>query len=382
MKILYFYPENPLLKTQGNNARALSLLEYFKNKKIDVDFVGLDTDEFTSKEIEQLEKEKLVTKGYLLPRFIRKKNKLKYFFYFSLPNKIGAKIGTKIGLFDRTRLGHIDFFTTILKNNEYDIVLISYIYWAKLIKNKKDLKNAKLMIDTHDFMTSQFQLKKEFNLGDFFAKEIDILKSFDKILVISIEEKYLFSQFVNKPIELLTHVLPQKKQTERVDKYDLLYVASDNDHNIKGAKWFFSAVYPLFDQSFKIAVVGKICNYIEDFDNVEKILFVEDLDSVYQQTKVAICPMLSGTGLKIKVIEALSFGLPVVCNERGVDGLLNKTHNGCLIAYEENEFAKHIVQLLSDSDFYDKVSSEAISFFTENHTLEKNYKVLDKIFNS
>lgn len=147
MKILYFYPENPLHKTQGNNARALALLEYFKDRKIEVDFVGVATTVFTSEEIDNLKNEKLISNGYLLPIFIRKKNKLKYFFYQSLPNKITRKIG----LFDRTRIGHYDAFNAILKANEYDVVLISYVYWSKLVKNGLNLKNAKLMIDTHDF---------------------------------------------------------------------------------------------------------------------------------------------------------------------------------------------------------------------------------------
>lgn len=376
MKILYFYPENPLHKTQGNNARALALLEYFKNRNAAVDFVGVATNVFTTKEIELLEEQKLISKGYLLPIFIRKKNQIRYFFCFSLPNKIGRKIG----LYDRTRLGHVEAFNAILKENQYDVILISYIYWAKLIKNSVNLKNAKLMIDTHDFLTSQVQKKKEFQLGRFFEKEIEILNSFDKIIVISGEEKYLFSQFTDKEVVLATHALSQNSDSKTASNYDLIYVASDNEHNIRSAQWFFDAVYPLLPKSIKIAVIGKINNHIGEFSNVEKISFIEDLNSAYRQSKVAICPMLSGTGVKIKVIEALSFGIPVVCNERGVDGLLNKTNNGCLVSDDKNEFAAYINKLLTDDNFYDKISAEALSFFNNHHSLKANYKSLDNLF--
>lgn len=113
---------------------------------------------------------------------------------------------------------------------------------------------------------------------------------------------------------------------------------------------------------------------------MSKNSFVEDLNSVYQQSKIAICPMLSGTGVKIKVIEALSFGLPVVCNERGVDGLLNKTNNGCLVSNDPDEFANYIKKLLTDEDFYTKISTEATSFFNSYHSLDANYKLLDTVF--
>ncbi|PBJ12815.1 glycosyltransferase [Flavobacterium sp. ACN6] len=376
MKILYFYPENPLHKTQGNNARALALLEYFKNRNITVDFVGVATTEFTANEINKLKEEKLISNGYLLPIFIRKKNKMKYFFYQSLPNKFGRKIG----LFDRTRIGHTEAFNSILKENEYDVILVSYVYWAKLTRNSPNIKNAKLMIDTHDFLTSQLQGKKKFQLGRFFEKEIEILSLFNKILVISPEEKFLFSQFIKKETALATHALPQNYNSKTESKYDLIYVASDNEHNIKSANWFFNAVYPLLSKSIRIVVIGKICNYIDDFTNVEKINFIEDLNSVYSKSKIAICPMLSGTGVKIKVIEALSFGIPVVCNERGVDGLVNKTNNGCLVSDDANEFANDVHKLLTDEDFYIKISSEAASFFNNHHSLKANYKILDKIF--
>jgi glycosyltransferase involved in cell wall biosynthesis len=376
MRVLYFYPENPLLKTQGNNARALALLDYFKNRNIEVDFVGVTTELFTEKEINRLKEEKLISNGYLLPIFIRKKNKLKYFFYQSLPNRITRNIS----LFDRTRIGHYEAFSAVLKANEYDIVLISYIYWSKLVKNNPNTKNAKLIIDTHDFLTSQFKEKKKFQLGRFFQKEIEILSAFDKILVISQEEKYLFSQFVDKEIALATHNLAQKNHLKTENQYDIVYVASENEHNIKSANWFFENIYPLLSKSLKIAVIGKICKFIDDYPNVEKISFIENLDDAYCQSKIAICPMLSGTGIKIKVIEALSFGLPVVCNERGVDGLVNKSNNGCLVSNDPSQFADYINKLLTDSDFYHKISIEASSYFNTHHSLDSTYSMLDKIF--
>jgi len=58
---------------------------------------------------------------------------------------------------------------------------------------------------------------------------------------------------------------------------------------------------------------------------------VANLVEFYQNVSIVICPMFSGTGVKIKVLEALSYGIPVVTNQRGVDGLLNKSANGCLV---------------------------------------------------
>lgn len=377
MKILYFYPENPLKKTQGNNARALSLLEYFKNRSIEIDFVGIESKEFTNSDILELSASKLISKGYLLPQYKRSKNKLDYFVNYSLPNKLG-KI---IGLFDRSRSIHISAFDAILKENTYDYILISYAYWSKLVENNKNIKNAKLIIDTHDFLTSQFQNRKEFQLGKFFEEEISILNTFDKVLVVSIEEQYLFSQFLSNKVEIVSHILPEKDQSQLEKIYDVVYVASDNEHNVKAVKWFFSEVYPFLKPSIKIIIVGKITKHIPDLNNVTKMNFVEDLDAIYLQSKVAICPMLSGTGIKIKVVEALAFGIPVVCNERGVDGLLNKINNGCMVENDSKKFAEAVENLLEDSLLYQKTSDNAFEFFANNYSAKNNYKILDSVFN-
>ena len=374
MKILYFYPENPLLHTQGNNARAYKLLEYFKTRNIDVDFVGEETKEFTNEDSKKLVKNGLVKRAFLLLLFRRSKNQLKYFFFKSLPRVINRELKD----FDRVKPKQSIQFKKIISENNYDYIIISYGYWHKLI-DKIDKKNAKLIIDTHDFLTSQFQNNKKFNLGRYFETEIKILNKFDEIFVISIDEKFTLSQFIKKPIHIIAHGLPAKNIIKNKE-IDVIYVASDNEHNVAAAKWFFEKVYPLLTKNIKITVVGKITKYINDYENVTKIGFINDLDDAYATSKIAICPMLSGTGLKIKVAEALSFGLPIVCNERGIDGLLNKTKNGCLVTNNEIEFANNITKLLENSDYYSEISNEAKTFFNETLNSDVVYKNLDAIF--
>lgn len=377
LKILYFYPENPLLKIQGNNARANKLLDYFKTRNFDVDFVGEKGSNFTDQDADILKKNKNLNKVFLLKGLDRKKNQLKYLFLSSIPKRF--RKGNK--LMTRLRFGQKQEFQKILKANSYNFIIISYAYWSELLDNNKNVKNAKLIIDTHDFLTSQFQNSKHFSLGSLFEEEISILKNFDEVFVISNEEKYVFSQFLDNNVTIITHALEDNFNLSSNEKeYDLIYVASDNGHNINGAKWFLVNVYPLLSTNIKMLVIGKITDYFPDLENVTKIRFVDDLNEMYSKSKIAICPMLTGTGVKIKVIEALSFGLPIVCNERGVDGLLNKTNNGCLVANNPDKFVENINVLLSDLEFYNKISLDGQSFFKENHNIEQNYKILDTIF--
>ena len=376
MKILYFYPENPTTSNQGNNARAFALLQYFKNRNHKIDYIGIASKSFSEVDLEAIKNVNLIENGFLLKRDKRISKTLSYLFTYAIPNKLKGRIRD----FDRTRFGHKNQFSKILKDNQYDYIIISYAYWAELIRENKHLKEAKLIIDTHDFLASQFQNQKRFNLGKYFNKEVELLNLFQKIWVISSDENYVFSQFVSSDVITIPHALEVKFQLNSTKKYDLVYVASSNEHNVKSAKWFFEEVYPKLNTTLSICVVGKINEYIPELPNVTKIHFLEDLNQVYSESRVAICPMLSGTGLKIKVVEALSYGLPVVCNPRGIDGLINKTNNGCLVTVDASIFSKYSEQLLTDNNFYEQQRALAKNFFANYLSTEVVYSELDNVF--
>src|SRR3546814_16145067 len=70
------------------------------------------------------------------------------------------------------------------------------------------------------------------------------------------------------------------------------------------------------DLQIRLGVIGKISGHIGTYRNVTKISFAEDLGEFYRQSAIAMCPMLGGTGVKVKVVEALSYGLPVECTRQ------------------------------------------------------------------
>ncbi|MDA0176023.1 glycosyltransferase [Mesoflavibacter profundi] len=374
MKVLYFFPGNPLVRSQGNHVRAYTLLQYFKAKNITLDLVAETDQHFTEQDVEALKSQKLVNQVHFLPK--HKKGGLSYFLKVSIP-KLFSKIPKP---FDRRQLNQQQAFNKVLQANTYDKIIVSYSCWIPLVLDNPYLKGATTIVDTHDFLTSQFKSRKDFNLGKFFEGEMKLLNSVDQVWAISVEEKYLFEQFIKTPVHLVPHLTTSKIQST-TKTIDVLYVASENEHNIVAAQWFFNKVYPLLETNISITVVGKINKHIKDYPNVNKINYVEDLSATYNASKVVICPMLSGTGLKIKVVEALSFNLPVVCNTRGVDGLINKVDNGCLVTDNATKFAAYITQLINDSSFYEANKQKANLFYEEFLSEKAVYSTLDQILN-
>lgn len=385
-KILYFFPANPLRSNAGNVTRSRALLRYFKLKGYTVHYIYSNDrwgGEISDPEIEDIKRSGLAEKVFKIQKKPSRKDKLDYFFSYRLPS-LPRKF---LSLFKEDSLPDYSGFYTrklfdeVLERDQYDYIIISYVFWGNLIKDNPLLKGAKTIIDTHDFATSLQQTEKKFDLGQAFSDEIKRLDLFDEVWAISPEEQYIFSQFMGSKVLLIPFTIDVRSLsgTNHFEKeYDLIYVAGDNPHNVRAAKWFFTNVYPELKTGITMLVVGKICSHIGSYENVKKIPFVEDLDVYYKNAKVAVCPMLSGTGVKIKVLEALSYGLPVVCSMRGIDGLRSKLENGCLVSYSASEFVQNIHRLLEDEKLYEITSSQGKHYIDIAHSTNATYHVLDK----
>ncbi|TBO45159.1 glycosyltransferase [Pedobacter kyonggii] len=383
-RVLFFMPDNPLKKNAGNRTRALSMLSYFKSRDFEIDFVSeYFTGQWNETDIKAFEQAGLANNTYVIKKKPSKKNIFYYLLFYKLPNFFYQNKAWFFPLQfpELVTLRFKRAFKKILKNNDYDYIFINYASWATLVENNRFAKNAIKVIDTHDFITAQLQ--KKVNIGQAFKEEIRRISLFDIALAISVEEQYIFSQFCKNKIVLAPMMLdkPQNLHDINEKSFDLIYVASDNVHNQKAAKWFFKDVYPLLPTSVQICVIGQINEHLSiKAPNIVSVNFAEDLSIYYQNAKVSLCPMLTGTGTKIKVVEALSYGLPIVCNARGIDGLINKTDNGCLVSDDPVEFGNNIMKLLTDESEYKKQAENAFAAFSINYEKERCYKNLDTVF--
>ena len=369
-RILYFMPDNPTVGKAGNLTRSVQLLDFLHSNIQNYEYVEFlsvgDWGEWTKEGIANFQKKYPGIKLHLINRKTGKSDFIKRLFLYKLPNFIPKLLrGTSVDITNY-------FFTRAVKKHfnsgKYDTIIMSYTSWGSLIANL-DYKPY-LIIDTHDFMTAQNRKKKN-KIGRLFQTELNILRKFDEIWTLSIEEKFIYEQFTDCRVVYHPVLFPHRQffKKEHI-KYDIIYVASSNPHNITSINWFLKKVCPLLS-AYTIHIVGRICKEIhDDYPNVIKHGLVDDIDEMYQKAKIAICPMLSGTGVKIKVIEALSYHLPVVTNTRGVDGLLNKTVNGCLVSDDEIAFANHIKLIMKNDEVYEKLRLEASDYINQNHSVE------------
>ncbi len=378
-KILYFMPDNPIEGKAGNLTRSKQMLDFFhKNSdRLKVDFMSItDWGVWSEESIEKFKSFFPNIHLYLFNRKISKKHPIKRILFYKIPNFFyklfnGRSIDVAGYMIKHNAI-------KVINKNKYDIIIISYASWGKLI----DGINYKpyLINDTHDFITGQSRRKKN-SIGKLFQSEMNILRKYDEIWTYSSEEEYIFDQFTGKKVVLIPVSFPlQNLLTVEKKEYDILFVGSDNEHNVNGIHWFLDNVLH-FLGNYNVHIIGRVCEKIKNnYPNVYKHGMVEDIASFYNNSRVAICPMFSGTGIKIKVLEALSYNLPVVTNRRGVDGLLNKKNNGCLVTEDAEQFSKFIIDLIENDKFYEETRMLVRNYFIENHNSELEQEILNKTF--
>ncbi len=137
--------------------------------------------------------------------------------------------------------------------------------------------------------------------------------------------------------------------------------------NKKGLLWFCEKVFPLVQEKvpdMRLTIIGKLNNNdpyatIRNRPGIDFIGPVEDVSKYYNESSVAIVPLLQGSGTRLKIMEAMSFGNPVVSTGVGAEGLNLTNGNNILIADSPEDFVDKIIQLTENKNLYQEIRQNA-----------------------
>ena len=136
----------------------------------------------------------------------------------------------------------------------------------------------------------------------------------------------------------------------------MLFVGSfRHEPNRIALEWFLRDVFPLILQkapAAKLALAGSdpppAHTYADYAANLEMLGFVKDVRDPLARYSVFICPILSGSGVRVKLLEAFAAGIPVVSTRVGAEGLAAKDGEICRLADDPAGFADAVVELLEN----------------------------------
>ncbi len=124
--------------------------------------------------------------------------------------------------------------------------------------------------------------------------------------------------------------------------------------NQEALQWFVGRVLPAIlaqEPTARFVVIGSEPpphHALHPAESIDLIGFVDDIRDPLAHYSVFVCPILSGSGVRVKLLEAFAAGIPVVSTRLGAEGLAEKDGEICALADDPQSFADHVLRLLRD----------------------------------
>ncbi len=145
-------------------------------------------------------------------------------------------------------------------------------------------------------------------------------------------------------------------RSEGREPFTMLFVGSfRHEPNRAALDWFVHEVLPLIiarEPRARLAIVGSdpppAHTYADYAANLEMLGTVADIREPLERFAVFVCPVLSGSGVRVKLLEAFAGGIPVVSTVVGAEGLAAEDGRFCLLADSAADFAARVIGLFAD----------------------------------
>jgi glycosyltransferase involved in cell wall biosynthesis len=257
------------------------------------------------------------------------------------------------------------------------VIIANYVWMAYALEfgNATSLK----VIITHDLMHERFAsfqehhlLNAETQLSRWDQKtEIEALSKANLLLAIQEDEaKILKKLLLNTEVLTIPIAINAHSSISEQVKGRCLFIGSQAKQNFYNLNWFLNEIWEKVLEKFPSAelnICGGVCTWFKkDYQNVNFKGIVPDLSLEYSQAQVCIIPNLVGSGLKIKLIEALSYGKACVSTSIGLQGLTKLSNEVVLLADDPDDFCQAILELLTNNEKREKIESLAKDYVINN----------------
>ena len=138
----------------------------------------------------------------------------------------------------------------------------------------------------------------------------------------------------------------------------IYYGAMGRPENYLSVQWLIENIMPLINSKIRLVVIGSGSETIEKFasERVDILGFVDNVSPFFSRTMCLVAPLVLGAGIKIKVLEAMSAGVPVLTNQIGIEGIEAKSGKDYFYCKDAVDYA-NVINLAYEK----KIELESIS---------------------
>jgi hypothetical protein len=266
-------------------------------------------------------------------------------------------------------MAEMEAFSQAYQRLKPEVVIIDYAWLAPLLDQIEDAERVVTVILTKDVLHRRVEDFARLGIasghaGWTSAEESALLQKAQLLVAIQAEEAAVLrsmvptADVVSAPLSGLPRITTGRQVPGRC-----LFVGSRGQHNVHGLEWFLRQVWPRVLRAVPDAslhVCGSVCEGVTaDGPQVQFLGMVPDLGPEYSLAQVCLAPLLMGSGLKIKLIEALAYGRASVATSQSLQGVEVLRSRAVLAADTPEEFAAAVVTVLSDTGVRDRLENQA-----------------------
>ena len=224
-------------------------------------------------------------------------------------------------------------------------------------------------------LTDDEELLKK--VEEYKAIELSNASSSDMTLTVTEDEKKILLKEIP---DLSVSVLPNIHEVVNdvppfSERKDLMFIGGyEHQPNEDAMVYFVEDIFPLIRKEIpgiRLFVVGskpseRVLGLASD--NVEVTGYVKYVSPYFRQSRIFVSPLRYGAGMKGKIGQSMSFGLPVVTTEVGAEGIGLKDGETALIADTVDDFSQAVIRLYNDEVLWSTISENGLSHIDKNYS--------------
>jgi len=286
--------------------------------------------------------------------------------------------------------------TSHFANNQTDIIIIESIYLAEYLPTIKHFSSAKVIVRTHN-IEHEIWINKSKTSNNIFKKiylhklakdlkkiELDFLSNVDLIFSISKRDQQLFQTLgcITKNIIIpLTIDIPPISNTYQ--NHNFFFLGAMNwGPNKEAVHLLSNIIFPNIKKknaSSKLLLAGSYMKTNKPITNgIEYRGYVEDLQAFISESGILLTPIQSGSGVRIKILECMAAGVPIITSPKGIEGIEVEHQKEVLIAKNNFEFVKFAEELINSKEKRKQIGANAQEFIKANHAKQNIVNILNE----
>jgi O-antigen biosynthesis protein len=263
----------------------------------------------------------------------------------------------------------------VLERNRYDLALFEFWHpaeeYADLVtKMQPWICRLVDSVDLHfvrEESANQIGLMDVTGINSRKSRELDTYRHASGVIVVSVNEKKRLQQESDfPPIYLIPIILQTRLKSLNACSNSILFIGGfSHPPNEHGITWFVEEIWSKIRESVNEVTLTIVGNAppasIQAWDGTNGIRvtgYVPDTTPYLNEASISIAPLLYGGGMKGKVTEALSFGIPVVTTSIGAQGFGIESGKHAMIADEADQFADAVIELLQNRHKADLIGKQ------------------------